>query len=142
MEKLTLKVAIYLVLIKDNKILLGRRTNTGWMDGYYSLPAGHLERQETLIEAVIREAKEEIGVDMKSDALSCVHVMHRKSAYIDFYFTAKEWGGKPRNVEPEVCDDLGWFSLDALPEQTVPSVTCALQNYKDGVMFSEFVSEQ
>ncbi len=142
MEKLTLKVAVYLILTKDNMILLGRRANTGWKDGYYSLPAGHLEPQETLVEAIIREAKEEVGINIKSETLSCVHVMHRKSAYIDFYFTVKEWDGEPKNMEPDVCDDLSWFPLNSLPEHTVLSVVQALQNYRAGVTFSEFVSEQ
>ena len=46
----------YLVLTKDNKILLSRRHNTGFQDGKYSLPAGHLGGdEETLAQAIARE---------------------------------------------------------------------------------------
>lgn len=69
----------YLVLVRENKILLSRRFNTGFMDGMYSFPAGHLrDDYETLIEAVVREAREEIGVEIDVADLELVHVMHRK----------------------------------------------------------------
>ena len=61
-ERHKLIPSVYLVLIKNNKILLLRRFNTGFMDGYYSLPAGHVESNETLTSAMVREAKEEIGM--------------------------------------------------------------------------------
>jgi len=50
----------YLVLIARDKILLSRRYNTGFLDGYYGFPAGHLkDDEETLSQTVIREAREE-----------------------------------------------------------------------------------
>ena len=51
----------YLFLIKDNKILLQRRFQTGFMDGFYGVPAGHLDGSETAREGCAREIKEEIN---------------------------------------------------------------------------------
>jgi 8-oxo-dGTP pyrophosphatase MutT (NUDIX family) len=69
----------YLVLVRENKILLSRRYNTGFMDGMYGFPAGHLkDDEETLSQAMVREAREEIGAETASEDLELVHVMHRK----------------------------------------------------------------
>ena len=56
--------SVYLLFIKDGKILLLRRANTGYEDGNYGLVAGHLDAHESLTNAAIREAKEESGVDI------------------------------------------------------------------------------
>jgi 8-oxo-dGTP diphosphatase len=65
MSRHTIIPAVYLIL-KNSKseYCLTRRFNTGYMDGYYSLPAGHLDGKESLIVAIIIEAKEEINIDI------------------------------------------------------------------------------
>jgi len=141
MERLKLKVAVYILLIKENKILLGRRFNTGWQDGNYGLPSGHLEENETMIHGLLRETKEETGVDVKSEDAKFVHVMHRKSIYVDFFFIAKHWIGEPKVMEKDKCDDMQWFPLNDLPKNIVPSVKFAIENYQKGIPFSEFQSE-
>jgi 8-oxo-dGTP diphosphatase len=58
---------VYLVLVEGDRVLLSRRFNTGFMDGMYGFPAGHLrDDEERLSEAVVREAMEEIGVEIAS----------------------------------------------------------------------------
>lgn len=138
MERLKLKVAVYIFLIKDGKILLGRRFKTGWMDGKYGLPSGHLEENETLMEGLIREVREETGVELVPENVEFVHVMHRKSIYIDLFFVAKDWSGEPKITEEDKCDDMNWFPLDSLPENIIPSVKFVIENYQKGIQFSEF----
>ncbi len=65
----TIIPAVYLILEKDNKILLLRRYNTGYNDGLYSLPSGHVEDGEFPIDALIREAQEEIGIIIAKEHL-------------------------------------------------------------------------
>ncbi|MFQ6087067.1 MAG: NUDIX domain-containing protein, partial [Candidatus Bathyarchaeia archaeon] len=78
-ERPKLIPTVYLVLTKDNKILLSRRYNTGFHDGEYSFPAGHLHGEdETLKQAMVREAKEEVGIEVDLADLELVHVMHRR----------------------------------------------------------------
>lgn len=71
--------AVYLMLISGNKILLARRYNTGWKDGFYGVAQGHLNGGESVTHAMVREAKEEIGISVDTKDLKVVHVMHRKS---------------------------------------------------------------
>lgn len=78
-ERHKLIPSVYLILIKDNKILLLRRYNTGFMDGYYSFPAGHVEPNETLTQAMVREAKEEIGIDVNQKDLKLIHISIEKN---------------------------------------------------------------
>ncbi len=141
MERFKLKVSVYVIFLKEDKVLLSRRFNTGWQDGNYGLPSGHLESQETLIEALLRETAEEIGIKLNQENVTFIHVMHRKSNYIDFFFLARNWTGDPKNMEPNKCDDLKWFPLNKLPDNMVPSVKFALENYQNGIQFSEFQSE-
>ena len=142
MERFKIKVAVYALLMKDNKILLLRRFNTGWQDGNYGLPSGHLEADENLIEATLREMEEEVGVKSKKEDVEFVHTMHRKSVYVDFYFLVMNWEGEVQNMEIDKCDDLSWFNLDSLPENIIPSVKLAIENYQKGIKFSEFQSEE
>jgi len=133
--------SVYLLLIKDNKILLLRRVNTGYADGFYGLPAGHLEGEETAREGCIREAKEEAGINLEVGDLELVHTMHRKSEKderMDFFFTTAKYSGEVSNAEPNKCDDLRWFSLDDLPENTIDFTSVAIESYKKGIRYSEF----
>lgn len=138
-ERFKLIPTSHLFLIRNNKILLLRRYNTGYEDGNYSVIAGHLDGNETFREAMIREAKEEADIDIKPECLEVVHVMHRKSEdeRIDFFFVAKKWEGEPKNMEPHRCDDLRWFELNNLPENVIPYVKQAIRCFLDSVFYSE-----
>ena len=140
-ERFRLHVAVYLILTKGDTILLLRRFNTGWGDGNYSLPSGHLDGKENVIDALIREAKEETGIDIERKDVRVAHVMNRNSKereYIDFYLTADRWTGTPTNMEPDKCDDLSWCQLAALPPNMMPFVRRAIHDSRNGIHFSEF----
>ena len=131
----------YLFLIKDESILLQRRFQTGFMDGFYGVPAGHLDGNESARAGCAREIKEEIGITIKPEDLDVVHVMHRKTAQderVDFFMTARTYGGEPTNCEPHKCDDLQWFPISNLPDNTVDYVKVALEKYRAGEFYSEF----
>jgi len=133
--------AAYLVLIKDDKILLLRRFNTGYQDGNYSLIAGHLDGGETAKQCIIREASEEAGVAISPEDLEVVHVMHRPAPdreYFDIYLRAEKWLGDIANMEPDKCDELKWYDTDDLPENVLPAVKLALENINKNVHYSEF----
>lgn len=138
--RFTVRVAVYLILIKEENVLLMRRFNTGWADGMYTFPAGHFEGKETIADEMVREAEEEIGITIDAKDLRVVHVMHEllHPEYIDFYLQAKKWQGKPENREENKCDDLRWFPLSALPKNILPTTRQVLNHYKKHQFFSEF----
>lgn len=140
MERFKTISSSYLLLIRNRKILLSRRFRTGYEDGKYSLPAGHVEEGETLREAAAREIEEEIGLTIKPEDFELIHVMHRKETDIrvDFFFTAKKWQGQITNREPNKCDDLGWFPLNKLPSNTIPYIKRAIESVSRDSFYSEF----
>ena len=131
--------AVFLILVKDNKILLLRRANTGHMDGHYSMIAGHLEPGETLREGMKREALEEASLEIALEDLKLNNVIHRvEDTRVDYFFTAENWTGEPKIMEPHKCDDLSWFDLDNLPENTIYYIREAIENYKKDKRYSDF----
>lgn len=136
--------AAYLILFKDNKVLLLRRFNTGYEDGKYSMIAGHVDPGETFSQTIIREAKEEGGIILNPDMLEVAHVMHRDSGCdeqnerVDVFFVAKEWSGEIKNMEPSKCDDLTWFDLDDLPDNVIPYIKHVLESINNKKIYSEF----
>ena len=144
MSHFTYIAAAYLLLVRDGAILLQRRYQTGFQDGQYGIPSGHLDGGETVREGCAREMREEIGITINPDNLRVVHVMHRmkparpEDERIDFFLTADRYEGEVENREPHKCDDLRWFPLDALPENTIDYVRVAIGHYRNGVLYSEW----
>ena len=139
-DRFKLLSAVHLFLVRDGKVLLLRRFNTGYEDGNYSVVAGHLNGGERVRAAAIREAREEVGVHIAPEDLEVVGVMHRQSddERIDWFLVASRWSGPVVNAEPDRCDDLSWFRLDSLPSNVVPYVRRALENYRRGIWFDSF----
>lgn len=139
-ERFKVVPAVYLVLRRDDQVLLSQRLNTGHMDGYFGLPSGHHDGGETLMQAMCREAKEEIGISITPDDLTFAHVMHRQAddgERVDFYFTCDVGDREVKNCEEEKCSELRWTSIDNLPENTIPVVRQALLAISKAEDYSE-----
>ena len=140
-DRFKLIPSVYILLVKDNQILLLRRFQTGYEDGKYGLVAGHADGGETMKEAIIREAQEEAGIKMNKNDLELVLTMHRwcgDHERIDLFFTVKGWEGEIKNMESNKCDDLSWFPLDKLPENIITYIRAAINFYQRGEKYCEF----
>ncbi len=126
-QKHQVHVASYIIFRRDNQILLMRRANTGYEDGKYSLPSGHIEAGEFPDAAAIREAQEEVGVKILD--LIFKLVLYSDDNYVCFFFEAIRWEGEIRNCEENKCDDLDWFEIDNLPKNIAPEVKTGLENF-------------
>lgn len=136
----TFHVNVFLILERDGQVLLAERSSTGYADGWLNLPSGELEPGEDVITAVIREAREEIGVDIPREAVHPVHVMQHRipegGSRIGWFFTADRWHGEPYNAEPHKCAGLLWASPDDLPSNTWPYTAAGVAQYRAGSPFS------
>lgn len=140
-NRFRLKFAVYLIPRDGNKVLLSLRQNTGWKDGWFSLVAGHVDGGEAAELAMIREAKEEIGIDIRPEDLRHVYTMHRlgddpNDEYVDVGFECKWWTGEITNCEPEKCGELRWVDVSNLPENVLEHVRVVLENYPKGITYS------
>ena len=136
----TFPVTVHLLFFRGDQVLLLRRFNTGYADGQYSVPAGHLEGGETVIAAARREGLEETGVRIEAEDVAFSSVVHRKDGdeRVDFFVHVQNWQGEPANTEPEKCDELRWVNINELPDNVIPYVTKAIQNHLLGISFNEF----
>lgn len=140
-----LEADVHILFIKNGeKILLLRRWHTGFEDGKYSLVAGRRQDNEPIADTAIREAKEEMGVNIPRKDLELIHVMQLKDKpdRVEFFFLAKSWTGKPANKEGHKCNNWGWFSINQLPHDTIPYIKYALAQYQQKTFYSEFNPEQ
>ncbi|MFA5169644.1 MAG: NUDIX domain-containing protein [Candidatus Paceibacterota bacterium] len=145
MERYKIIPSVYLILEKEGKILLSRRFQTGYEDGNYGLASGHAEEKETMREAMARESLEEIGININASELKHVLTMHRfcgDHERIDLFFTVDSINGEVKNMEPNKCDDLNWFSLSQLPQNTIPYIRKAIECYLNKIDYCEFGWEE
>lgn len=141
LDRFQLKCCVHIVLRKPNgEVFLLRRYNTGYGDGLFIPPAGHIDGNEKVTNAAVREVMEEAGVKVKAKDLQMIHVMHRMSydERIDFFFLAEKWEGEPKLAEPDKSDQVMWVSPQNLPANTVDYISFFFKEYAAGRMYSEF----
>lgn len=133
-------VNVYLVIVENNRVLLSLRENTGYEDGKWSLIAGNVEAGESVKQALVREAEEEVGIIIHPNDLSVLHVMHRKTdrENVDIFMSCLKWDKKIINAEPHKCGGLTYFDLNQLPENTIPYIVEVIQNLQRKSFYSEF----
>jgi len=130
---------VHLLLVRDGRVLLGLRQNTGWGDGLWHIPAGHLDEDESLLAAAAREAFEELGLVLPQSAFTLAHLAHARyedGGRLHHFFAVDARGQVPRNTEPAKCGGLAWFALDALPENIVAYAAAALAAIGRGETFT------
>lgn len=142
-EKHTNVPASYLILKKENKVLLLRRFNSSYENWNYSMIAWHVDPGESFTDCMVREAKEEAWITLKKENIKVVHVLHRKSVTsnkdrIDVFFLAEKWEWEIKIMEPTKCDDLSWFSLDNLPANIISCDKHALNMAMNNINYSEY----
>lgn len=143
-EKYYSRLAVNLVLTRVNEegqkeILLQLRQNTGYMDNMYDFAcSGHVDKGESYTNALVREAKEEIGIDVKEEDLVFLAVNHHYQAdHVQLFFSTKKYVGEPVVCEPDECGGLLWVNIDNLPENIIPYVANVIEDIKLGIQFDD-----
>ena len=133
--------SIYLIIRNENnEILLQRRQGTKLWCGFLALPAGHIDEGENAYEAAIREAKEELGIEVKPEDFIDTFVVCRRnstiSPYYDVYFEVDSYKGEISIKEPDKCSELVWCKLEEFPNDVIEFEKIALNLNEEGVKFS------
>jgi 8-oxo-dGTP pyrophosphatase MutT (NUDIX family) len=136
--------AAYVLFRRDEEILLQLRHGTGFMDDHWAAAAaGHVEAGESVYQAAVREAAEEVAVTIDPADLTPLCALHRTQntglaidERADYFFECRRWSGEPRRAEPGKSAQLAWFRLDELPEPVVPHELYVFQQLRDGDLAS------
>ncbi|MFJ2873234.1 MULTISPECIES: NUDIX domain-containing protein [unclassified Streptomyces] len=143
-------VEVHLILRRDGKegpeVLLSRRAGSGYAAGLWHVVSGHLNGpEEDVVGALIRESAEEAGVSIDpADVRFAVAVHHRSPAgesRTGMFFEVRTWQGTPGVREPAVCDAMGWFPFNALPEPMVAYCRAGLDAYRSGRLMAVHFQE-
>lgn len=135
-----LKCSVHGVLQRPSgEIYFLRRFNTGYGDGLFTVPSGHVEADEAVTRAAAREIQEESGVKVQPEDLKMIHVMHRFEGdeRIDFFFLVTQWNGEPHVAEPDKSDADLWVFPQQLPENTVGYIRFFFEQWAAGHIYSE-----
>ncbi len=133
-------ISSYVIVRREDKVAFLLRSNTQWMNGYYGLPSGKVEKKENALAAASREALEEIGIKINPKDLKFVHMMHRhaETDWIDVFFEAENYEGEAVNAEPEVHGELAWFDPENLPDNVLEYIRIAVRHIEAGKNYSEY----
>lgn len=115
----TRPMAVNAILLKENHVLLVQRAmepDKGWWD----IPGGYLDWDETLEEGTTRELKEETGLDADPNSFKLVGTYSNPknkvgNQVVEIYFISKVFSGEIKEEEGEVVE-AKWFDLNELPE--------------------------
>ncbi|MEK7531198.1 MAG: NUDIX domain-containing protein [Patescibacteria group bacterium] len=134
------KVGVGVVIFRDGKVLLGKRTVKGHGDGVYAGPGGHVELGETLVETTIRETREEAGIEIENvEPLCLVEVFTHGKHYINFAMRADWKSGEPRIMEPDSCEFWDWYDPEHLPSPIWKHNEAYYNALKTGVFYQGIV---
>ncbi len=142
-QRFKLRAAVYLLLRRDDQVLLALRQNTGFGDGQYGVVGGHLDGGENARLALVREAYEEAGIRIDPADLIPRLVMHRAASgpydeAIDFFFDLYIWTGEITNAEPTKCAGFSFFRPADLPKNTIPYIGHAIDGVERGETYLEY----
>ena len=122
-------VGCWAIVINDNnQVLLIKKKGRD----FWERPGGKVEFGETLENSIVREVKEEVGIDTKIEKFIFFEQIldyNGKEHWLAFCFHLKYLSGKIKNQEPNICDDFKWFSLTNLPDNLSPYTKNAINKY-------------
>jgi 8-oxo-dGTP diphosphatase len=104
------------VLLGGGRVLLCHRApGRRWSPDVWDFPGGHLEPGESEEEALRRELREELGVEVRESDM--VALLHKKepAAHLELgLFAVRSWSGSVENRQPSEHDEIGWFARHEL----------------------------
>jgi 8-oxo-dGTP pyrophosphatase MutT (NUDIX family) len=141
MQRYASIVDVHVILRRAKRVLLLRRAGDTFGSGQLCLPSGHLEAGESVLDAAVRETREETGIDLDPATLQHVLSIHHRNpetghARIGFAFTPRTWSGEPVNAEPGKHSELIWVTPARLPPDTVGYAAAVIAAAERGLPFT------
>ena len=107
------------IVTKQGRVLIDRRPAKGLLGGLWEFPGGKIEAGETAADAVRREVREEVGIEVAPEANPLITVKH---AYSHFRITMQAFvcrhvSGRARPIR---CDAVRWVPIEQLDQYAFP----------------------
>ena len=128
------KIAVICLIKENEKYLFVKRAHTGHCDGYYMLPGGHVDEGETVLQACIRELKEELDIVVKPEDL-IFRLAEPTKTHTHFFFEVLHYEGNIKNNEPQKHDSVDFLPLD--DTQIHPVTINEIKAIRSGINFFE-----
>jgi len=131
------RVGVGVVILKDNKILLGKRNEENELgENSWNCPGGKLEFGENIIDAAKREVEEETGIKVNEIKLTSVsNDIAYGNHFVTLGFVCKDFEGQPKVMEPNKITEWKWFSINELPKPLFLPSEKLINNYKEGKIY-------
>ena len=115
------------VVRRGGRILIAKRPAGKHLEGYWEFPGGRVEEGETAAEAVVRELREETGLDVRvvSQGEAIDWDYGHKKVHLDVFFCECDEGSEPR---PLACDEVRWVVTADLAAYPFPPANADLLN--------------
>ena len=125
------KVNVDILIIKDNKILLGLLTKKWAYQGsqVYGVPGRDIRFNEKIEETVKRNIKEEFDCNITKQKIICVNENFALGNHYIGIGVLAEINGEPKNLIPEDWEKWEWFGKDKLPANLFPAAKNLLEYY-------------
>ncbi|MDP3953217.1 MAG: NUDIX domain-containing protein [bacterium] len=130
-------VGINVLTVRDGKLLLGKR-KSGYGEGDWGLPGGHMEPRERMEQTAARELEEETGLKANKFEFSNLvnDAGHEEVHRIQVGFVAVNVGGEPVVKELDRCYEWQWFLMGELPKNIFKPHIKQIENFLDKKPFS------
>lgn len=133
MEENRVQVGVGVMVMKNGKVLLGKR-NGSHGKGEYAWPGGHMEYMESFEQVAKREVKEETGMEIENIRFLRLYNLkeYAPKHYVDIGLIADWKSGEPQVIEPEKCEGWDWYPIDALPQPLFSTIPTYIEAYTTG----------
>ncbi|MEK7464164.1 MAG: NUDIX domain-containing protein [Patescibacteria group bacterium] len=126
------KTGISVMVIKDGKVLLGKRKGSHGT-GDYAFTGGKLEQGESFEDCAKRETREEAGIEINNVRfLRLLNFKFYDKHFVDVGVVAEWKSGEPKALEPEKCEGWAWYDLDNMPTPLFKGNVSSIEAYKTG----------
>lgn len=138
-NKNIIKVGIGVMIMKDGKVLLGKRRGSHG-EGEYAWPGGHMEYMESFENCAKREVMEETGMEIQN--IRFLRLLNLKTYapkhYVDVGLIVDWKSGEPKIMEKDRVEGWNWYDMDKLPAPLFSTIPSFIEAYKTGRNFWDF----